>query len=78
MGKETLLILGMSKDCQERECGRERVRSGQLRVENGKDNMVFITESLVELSRTLTIILSETEIIKEILANKGYHVAHMF
>jgi len=78
MGEETLLILGMLKDCQERQCGRERVRSGQLRVENGKDKVVSIIESLVELSRILTIILSEMETIKEILANKGHHVAHMF
>jgi len=61
MGEETLLILGMLKDCQERQCGRERVRSGQLRVENGKDKVVSIIESLVELSRILTIILSEME-----------------
>lgn len=40
--------------------------------------MVSIIESLVDSGRTLTIILSEMGIIKEILANKGHHVAHMF
>lgn len=78
MGEETLLILGILKGCQERQCGRERLRSGQVRVENVKDDVVPIIESRVDRGRTLTVILSEMGIVKGILANKGHHVAHMF
>lgn len=78
MGEETLLILGMLKDCQERQYSRKRLRNGQVKDDNGKNDVVSIIESLVDHSGTLTIILSEMGFTKGILANKRHHMAHMF
>lgn len=75
MGEETLLILGMLKDCQERQYSRKRLRNGQVKDDNGKNDVVSITESLVDHSGTLNIILSEMGFTKGILGTSyGSHV----